>query len=178
MQYRSIDDIYTANDAIREKLKQTVTALSAEQISALPEGEKWTLAQFVEHISIVGEGVAAICSKLLSKAEAAGLAGDGTVNISNEFMQQGSAAANVKLEAPERVQPNAGATVEESFTKLDASRAALESLREKFTQFDGTQAKFPHPFFGDLSAQEWLVLSGGHEARHLKQMRLIIEKLS
>ena len=34
--------------------------------------------------------------------------------------------------------------------------------------------KFPHPFFGELSATEWLVLLGGHEARHTAQIERIL----
>ncbi len=40
MNYQTIDEIYTANDKIREKLKETVSNLTDEQTAFLPEGEK------------------------------------------------------------------------------------------------------------------------------------------
>jgi hypothetical protein len=43
--------------------------------------------------------------------------------------------------------------------------------------FDGDTHKFPHPYFGPLSAVEWLVLLGGHEARHLQQIKNIAGKI-
>jgi len=43
-----------------------------------------------------------------------------------------------------------------------------------FETNDGNQNKFPHPYFGDLSAIEWLVLIGGHEVRHLRQIKGMI----
>jgi hypothetical protein len=177
MQYQSIDDIYAANDSIREKLKQMVSGLGDEQLSALPESEKWTLAQLVEHVALVNEGTTRICAKLLSKAEASGKTGDGRVNISDTFVRKGGEIATIKIDAPDFVQPKTGATIDESLAKLNSNQAVLEDLREKFKQFDGTEAKFPHPFFGDLSAQEWLVLSGAHESRHVKQIRALIEKI-
>ena len=177
MNYTSIDEAYSANQAIREKFKAAVSAFSEDQLNTLPEGEKWTARQIVEHVSMVSEGVIRICEKLLSKAESVGRASNGKFLISNSFVEKGAEIVDVRLEAPERVHPVAGASIEESFAKLDLAREMVETLREKFEKFDGTEAKFPHPYFGDLSAHEWLVLSGAHEARHLRQIRKLVEKI-
>lgn len=178
MKYQSVDDAYNANEAIRSKLKETVSSFTREQLDALPEGEKWTIRQIVEHVSLVNEGVVRVCAKLLSKAESANRLSNGEFVVSNSFVEKGVEVVDVKLEAPEFVHPVHGASIEDSFSKLDASMELAASLREKFQKFDGTEAKFPHPFFGDLSAHEWLVLSGAHEARHLKQIMNIIEKIA
>lgn len=177
MSYQTIDDVYSANAAIREKLKQTIGSLTETQLTARPDGEKWSVTELVEHISIVNEGVTRICAKLLSKAEAAGNLADGSLTVSKDFTEKAEEIAHIKLEAPEMVHPKAAASIEESYSKLDTNHAAVDDLREKFKKFDGTQAKFTHPFFGDLSAQEWLVLSGGHEARHIRQIRKLVEKI-
>ena len=177
MNYTSIDEAYSANQAIRDKFKAAVSAFSEDQINALPEGEKWTIRQIVEHVSMVSEGVIHICGKLLSKAESDNRLSNGKFTVSNSFVEKGVEIVDVKLEAPERVHPVAGATIDESFAKLDAAREMADELRERFEKFDGTQAKFPHPYFGDLSAQEWLVLHGAHEARHLRQIRKLAEKI-
>lgn len=177
MNYTSIDEAYSANQAIRDKFKAAISSLSDDQINSLPEGEKWTIRQIVEHVSMVSEGVVRICGKLLAKAEADKRLSDGRFAVSNSFVEKGVEIVDVKLEAPERVHPVAGATIDESFAKLDATREMVEDLRERFEKFDGTEAKFPHPYFGDLSAQEWLVLCGAHEARHLKQIRKLAEKI-
>ena len=176
MNYRTLDEAYAANDAVRSKLKETVAALSEEQLDALPDGEKWSIKQIVEHVAMVNDGAVRICTRLLSKAEQAGRPSTG-FNVSEEFVEKGNGAAGVKLEAPEVVHPMAGMSLDESVSKLDASSDAMLKLREKFEQFDGTEPKFPHPYFGDLSAQEWFVLSGAHEGRHLAQIRRIIDKL-
>ena len=59
---------------------------------------------------------------------------------------------------------------------MENSRERLNELRPLFEEFDGDTAKFPHPYFGDLSAVEWLVLLGGHEERHLKQIQTNVGK--
>ena len=177
MNYTSITEVYAANDAIRTKFKQTVISVPPDKRDARPEGEKWSVAEIVEHVSMVNEGVVRICAKLLSKAEADGRLSTGSFSMSPEFIRNATRSVDVKLEAPEFVHPSAGASVEESFGKLDVTQAALSDLREKFDKFDGCEPKFPHPYFGNLSAQEWLTLSGGHELRHLRQIERVIEKL-
>ncbi len=143
----TIADIYAGNEKIHEKLKATLESLTEEQASSLPDGEKWTISQIVEHLSIVDEGMSKICSKLLSKAQSDGKISDGTVKISPGFVEKGAEIAVMKLEAPERVHPSAGAS------------------------------KFLHPFLGDISAVEWLTLVGRHKARHLRQIENLLEKI-
>jgi hypothetical protein len=56
MNNQTIGDIYATNDKIREKTKRLVASLTDRQTSDLPEGEKWTIAEIVEHIAIVQDG--------------------------------------------------------------------------------------------------------------------------
>ena len=178
MDYQTIDEIYEGNDKIRTRLKQLVETIPAEKATALPEDEKWTVAQIVEHIAIVDEGALRICSKLLTKAQAAGQTSDGSVVITDNFRQKGSEIAGMKVEAPEFVRPTGSKTIAESITKLDETAQRIEELRELFTSVNGTELKFPHPFFGDISAQEWLALKGGHEMRHIKQIEKVLAKIN
>ena len=177
MEYKTVEDVYSANAAIREKFKVSVASLSESQLSARPEAEGWSIAQIVEHVAIVNEGALRICSRLLGKAEAAGKSNDGSVTVSDEFIAAGSSVAGKKLEAPEIVRPINNVPIIDSIAKLDDLQGRFAEMKEKFITVDGTEAKFPHPYFGDLSAQEWLVLSGAHEVRHLKQIRRVIESI-
>lgn len=174
MEYKTVDEVYAANAAIREKFKNAFAPLTDEQLNARPDGEEWSVAQIVEHVAIVNGGALRICAKLLGKAEAAGKSNDGSVSISNEFLSAGSSAADQKLQAPEMVQPVNNIPISDSVAKLDEQQAQYADLKAKFDTVDGVDAKFPHPYFGDLSAQEWLVLSGAHEIRHLKQIRRVL----
>lgn len=177
MEYKSIEEIYNGNAKIRARLKELLASLSEQQLSTLPEGEKWTVAQIVEHISMVDEGSMRICAKLLKKAQDAGQISDGQVMISEGFLKKGAEIARMKVVAPDVVQPNSGRTISESLGKLDENTEQLEQLRPMFESVDSTALKFPHPFFGDISAQEWLALKGGHEMRHIKQIKKVLAKI-
>ena len=178
MNNQTIADIYAANDKIREQLKNTILDLTDEQTSVLPEGEKWTIAHFVEHIAIVENGMAKISAKLLTQAQAVGKPSDGTAKLSETFAQKAAGVRDMKLEAPERVRPTGKLTIAESLAKMEENRQLLKDLRPLFESVECADFTFPHPAFGELTAHEWLTLIGGHEARHLRQLENVIAKVS
>jgi DinB superfamily len=179
MNYQKISEIYEANDKIRAKLKETVSGLTDEQASFLPEGAKWSAANVVEHISMVETGITRIFGKLLSEAQAkGGNPTGGEAKISEEFLQKLAWGREQKFEAPERVHPSGGLSIAESLAKLDENRQTLEELRPLFESVECSEFKFPHPAFGPLTAHEWLALLGGHETRHIKQIEAIMKQKS
>jgi hypothetical protein len=178
MEYKTFTEIYTANDKIRERLENIVSGLDDRLASVRPEGENWSIAQIVEHISMVDERICKICYKLLSKARESGEAGDGTVVVSPEFLGKFDSIENAKLEAPGPVQPGGEKSIAESLAKLSENRDKLSEIKPLFESLNTINHKFSHPFFGDLSATDWLVLRGGHEARHMNQIERIISKTS
>lgn len=177
MSQQSISDIYEANDKIRTKFKELISGLSDEQLNSLPEGEKWTIAQIVEHVAIVEGGITKICAKLLNKAQENGGTGDGSAKISTEFLQKIAGAGAQKFEAPERVHPTGTLSIAESFAKLDENRQNLENIRSLFESVDETELKFPHPAFGEMTSHEWLLLIGGHEGKHIAQIKRILARV-
>lgn len=178
MKYETIDDIYAGNEKVRLRLKNLIADLPDEKARLLPAGEKWSVEQIVEHIAIVDESTIKICSKLLRKAQEAGQASNGrTATITDNFQQRSTEIAAIKIEAPSFVQPTGEPTIAESLVRLDANAERLNEMKPMFEAVDGTQFKFPHPFFGDISAHEWLALKGGHEMRHLKQIERLLERI-
>ncbi len=176
MNNQTINDIYANNDKIHEQTKQIIADLTDEQTAFLPEEKKWSIAHIIEHIAIVQDGMTKISAKLLTEAQSAGKQADGTARLSENFLQKAAEAKALKLEAPDRVRPTGNQTIEESLKKMDENRQRLEDLRPLFESVECSEAKFPHPFMGDLTAHEWLTLIGGHEARHLRQIENILEK--
>lgn len=176
MNYKNISEIYAANEKIREKLKATVGNLTDEQAKLLAEKGDWTIEQIVEHIAIVQEGMFRISAKLLTAAKAKGATANGEAKISNHFLQKAAEGQNQKFEAPEIVRPTGTQSIAESFVKLDETGTKLEELRPLFESVECSDFKFPHPFFGDLTAHDWLALVGGHEFRHIQQIEEILKK--
>lgn len=177
MNYQNISEIYAANDQIRQRLIKKIGNLTDADAAQLPKGEKWTIAQIVEHLSIVEDGMTKICAKLLAEAQKENKQSDGAARISGDFIKGVTAIANQKLEAPERVRPTGTQTIAESLQKVKENRDRLNDLRPLFETVECSEQKFPHPFLGALTAHEWLIMLGGHEARHVKQIENILEKI-
>ena len=175
MSHQTIAEVYENNDQIREKLKAAINAVTDREANFLPEGEKWTIAALVEHIGIVEGGMSKISHKLLGAAKEAGAAaGDGRIGLSESFSQKAAAARSMKLEAPAQVRPTGSQTIAESLAKMEENRRRLKELQPLFESIDSSAQTFPHPAFGELTAHEWLVLIGGHEARHIAQLNRLI----
>ena len=141
----------------------------------MPEDGKWTVAQLVEHISIVEDGMTRICAKLLNEAVEAGKSADGSVKMSDDFLRKAEGSREQKLEAPDRVHPKSNQTIAESLAKMEESRNRLNKLRPLFESVECSDQKFPHPAFGELTAHEWLALVGGHEMRHIAQIKRVLK---
>ncbi len=177
MRYESIADIYSANAKIRERFEQTVAGVSPDEATALPPDEKWNIQQIVEHVSIVGSGITKICGKLLAAAKESGKPSDGAFSLSSNFGEKAAVVAQTKVEAPDRVHPTGEVSLEESISSLIAAREAFDALRPDMETTDLSGPKFPHPFFGDLCAGEWLVMAGLHEHRHTGQIEKLLAKI-
>ncbi len=175
MRYETIADIYSAKEQARDSLTSTVTNISEQEAVTLPDDEKWTIQQIVEHISIVDTGISRICANLLEGAKAAGKPSGGAVAVSADFFKM--AAAKGKMEAPDRVKPSGNMSIAEALERLDANRPAFEALRSDLESFDVSEPKFPHPYFGDMTAVEWLIVASGHEARHTAQIERLLAKI-
>ncbi|MBK8302889.1 MAG: DinB family protein [Chloracidobacterium sp.] len=154
MRYESIADIYSANEKFRGEFINTVTAISPDEATALPDGEKWSIQQIVEHVSIVNAGVAGLCARMLEKAKADGKTSDGSFALSESFGAQAAGIAQNKLEAPDRVHPTGEVSIAESLERFAANVATLDAIKDELAQFDLSEHKFPHPYFGPLNSGE------------------------
>jgi hypothetical protein len=171
---RTIADVFAANDSIRERLISTVSTLETGAATLRPDEASWSVGEIVEHIAAVDEGICKICAKLLKEARDGGFTGDGTIGISDAIKEQFRQAPDLKLEAPERVRPTGSVSIADSLRRLAENSERLIEMRPLFETVGTSAPTFPHPYFGDMSAGEWLILRGGHESRHTDQIVRIL----
>lgn len=174
MRFQTIADIFESNDRVRRKLRDLVEGLSEERGSEPQSDGGWSIAQVVEHLSLAEQGMTRICGKLLKKAAEAGELFDGNVRFSENFLKRIETLAEAKLEAPEPVRPVGGIPINTSLAVMVTTEAKRQELRPMFEKYDGNGRTFPHPYFGELTAVEWLALIGGHEYHHIKQIRRLL----
>jgi hypothetical protein len=177
MDFSSVPEIYEHIDRTRARLLSAVEGLSEGQQGYTPAPDRWSIAELVEHLSIVEGNVAGLLGKLVGKAEESG-AGEAAaeefdpVSI-EEFVER---TRNLKLEAPERIRPT-GLPLADSLARLRDSRATLHDLRPSIERADGRALRFPHPAWGPLDLYQWLLFIGAHEDRHLAQIEALKETM-
>lgn len=176
MKYETIDQIIEMNARLGEKLEAFVQDLAPESLSRKPEDGSWSAAQVLEHLALVEDGMARICAKLLRKAEADGAASCG-IGVSENFMNGGAKLADIKVKAPEMVEPSGAMPIEDALLKMRNAHETFVGLKSKFEEFNASSHTFPHPYLGELTAVEWLVLAGEHKRRHTRQIKNILSAI-
>ena len=175
MIYNTVGDIFAANDEIRRRIVTRVETLDERQRSFRSAEGAWSVAEIVEHLSIIEGNMVRLVSKLLGKIESAATDTSTSPRPMQPFSLDDYAAqvSTVKLEAPEAIRPT-GAPLADSLARLSETRAALNDLRPRVETCDGTRAHYPHPFFGQLDLYQWLAFIGMHEQRHLGQIECLL----
>jgi hypothetical protein len=100
MEFKSVEEIYSALDKTRNKVVDTVSALSEEQINFRPSTEKWSAALIVEHLAKTEANLVRVVGKLLGKAEAENVPSDGKINPPISLTEMADRARNERFQAP------------------------------------------------------------------------------
>jgi hypothetical protein len=174
MRFESIAEILDQNDRIHQRFEATLNGLGEDKMELRSDDGGWNVREIVEHVSIVEASCLKIASKLLTKARESGASATPSVELSESFLQGTAASVDARLEAPEFVHPTGDVSIAESLERMTATGRAFHEMETEFAGYGCSDLRFPHPYFGPMSAVEWLVLVGGHKARHLRQITRLI----
>ena len=173
MTFGSVEEILDMAGRMRDRLHRHVVGLSEAQESYRAASGEWTIAEIVEHLANVQEGMGKVTSKLLNEAESAGAhaSSDGKIGpVSALFVTE---RVDEKFQAPEHVRPHGGVKVTDSLARLNAHYERLMGMRPRIEAADIGAVTFPHPAFGTLTGYQWLALMGIHQGRHIAQIERI-----
>ena len=166
-------------DANRAVLHAAVDAVPPALREKKPAPDRWSVAETLEHLSRVEEGITRLLALRLSEAGAAGL----LQPERDESPVAGSIDHALitdrrrRVTAGERVLPRGEMDAETALSALANSRA---KLRDLLVANDGLAlgvVSHPHPFLGPIDGYQWFVFIGSHEARHADQIREIPAQL-
>lgn len=176
--YQSIADIYAANETVRRQLTERVETLTTAQQTLRPTEDSWSVAEIMEHLSIIEQNMVRLIGMLLNKAESASTDASAGARPFKPFTLDHfvETIRDKKLTAPEQVRPNGQVALADALANLQSTRATIESFRPRFeAAADLETASYPHPAFGELNAAQWLAFIGHHEARHLRQIERLLD---
>src|SRR5215470_7544030 len=172
MAYHSIAEIFAANEAAQARFAASVANLSEAQAGFRPTDDRWTIAEIVEHVSIVNDGFLRITHKLLKEAESAPRPPKTDLNLGHTSLDE-KGQQREPLQAPERVHPKGGVSIEDSLAKMRVALAGFADIQPRLEAVDLSEQVFRHPFLGPINAYQWVVLLGEHEDRHRGQIEKV-----
>lgn len=183
MTYNSVAEIYDSLETARARLRAALDGLSADDENLRGAPERWTIAEIVEHLSIVEGQIGRLMSKIMDKVEAAGVtpaSADSSAERRTPLVDMNAHAERMaqRFEAPESARPKGGVPVSDSLARLDASSEAIRALRPRVEALDLSATSFPHPALGPLDLYQWLAVLGLHEERHRRQIEALRDSIS
>ena len=137
-------------DTQHERLRAAVDSIPRPRRDVKPSPDRWSVAEVLEHLSIVETRIERVFSKRLAEARVAGL---GPERASSPVV--GTIDMDRLLDRTRRITATEAAL---PTGKLDADGLALSDVSH------------PHPVLGPINLYQWIAFVGGHEARHAAQV--------
>jgi hypothetical protein len=160
-------------DSSRAELRALVASLPAETLTA-PAGEnEWSVAAILEHLSMVEDGAGRLFTNISREVEATGARETDTSSVLGLNDRFQIATSPIKVVAPERIQPKAGLSVEESMARLETARKRLKEAMTRASGLALGNSSMPHPLFGPINGYQWVLATAQHERRHTRQIRRV-----
>jgi hypothetical protein len=166
-------------DAQREALRAAVDLVPPERRERSPAPGRWSVAEILEHLSLVEGSITRLFAVRLAEARERGLSEETeTTPVLSTFDLAKLLDRSYQVPASEAAQPPGKLDATAAWAALEAARQAF---RETILSGDGLALgevvhPRPHPVFGVLNLYQWVAFAGGHEARHAAQIREIAEE--
>lgn len=173
-----IQEILHHLDSTRERLRAVVDAVPPELRELPPGPRRWSVAEVVEHLSLVERRVAELLAQYLAAARTGGglPAERGTGSVLDTLDLDLLLDRERPLVAAQSALPR-GIGWAAAWEALEQARS---ELRETLVGADGMalgEVVHPHPVAGPLDLYQWAAFAGVHEARHTAQLAEIAASL-
>ncbi len=174
-----ISEVLAHLDSTRAELASAVAAVPANLQSQKPGPDRWSVAEVIEHLTLVEGRVGQVIMKNIAEARANGLGNETSDDaIVPTVDVAGLLDRSTPRPASDASQPKEGLDAATALDKLNQQR---QVLRDAITAADGlalSTVQADHPRLGMLNMYQWIVFLGAHEGRHVGQIRDNVNALS
>ena len=163
----------------RKELLQSFAGVPADRLGRRPSAGGWSVAEILEHLTMVESGIARLITKRAGRAREAGLGEEqSTESVLFSFDQQSATLeATEVMQSPVTVQPRANVDISDALEGLESSREALRAAAVTANGLSLGEIKHTHPILGELDLYQWLIFVGQHEGRHRKQIERTLNSI-
>jgi len=161
------------------RLRRAVEDVPRAQREVKPSPERWSVAEVVEHLSIVETRIGHVFMVKLTEARAAGLGKErdaspvvGTIDMDRLLDR------TRRITAAEAALPTGKLDCEAAWAAHERAREAICSSVRSADGLALGEVMHPHPVLGTINLYQWIAFVGGHEARHTAQIIELRDVLS
>jgi len=169
-----IKEVLEYLDTTRSDLGKAVADVPATRREERPASDGWSVAEVLQHLSVIESRVVPMIAGKIAAAKDAGLGPEiETSPVLDSIDRARITDRSRRVTAPDMVQPRSAGDAASIWSNLQQSRA---SLREAILAGDGlalTEVTQQHPVLGLINLYQWVIFVGSHEARHTAQVREI-----
>jgi hypothetical protein len=173
------EEVLNYLDARRKELRAAIDSVPAQARNTPPSDKQWSVAQVLDHLTIIDKRIAAGVGKWIADAKGTGLGQETeTTSVAGTIPNEKIVDRSRKVEAPEEIRPRTDVDAETAWAELEQARA---KLRAAFLTGDGLalgEVVQPHPVLGPINIYQWMLFCASHEARHTLQIREIAGQLN
>lgn len=157
------------NEKIRKTILNAVDGLSDAKLNQKPAESEWSPMEILEHLNLIETYIAHNLSHALASEHS---------EKARKKPIQLTVSRLVKVDAPRQTSPSGEfIPLEEMKARLEKSRLLLDSIYEGTPLEILENRSMKHPVFGKVPLVQWFPFIGLHEKRHLKQLKIAIEKI-
>ena len=167
-------------DVHRREFLDSVASVPAKSRELRPGEARWSVAEVMEHVSLIEGRVAGLLAMRVAEARANGVGAD--PETSSVVASYANPAAVVdrttRIVAPKPVVPTGTLDTTASTQALEKSRAALVSALHNANGVSLENLMQTHPVLGPLNLYHWIVAIALHDDRHAAQIREVGDSLA
>jgi DinB family protein len=163
----------------RRGLHEAVAAVPASLRERRPAPDRWSVAEVVEHVSLVEHRVATLLTRKVLAARANGAGPDPETSsvVATYADPHAVVDRSRKFSAPALVHPTGAVDTTAGTEALVQAHAAMVSSLQNANGVDLTPLSATHPALGLLNMYHWVVALALHDDRHAAQIREIGQSL-
>jgi hypothetical protein len=159
-------------DTQHARLRRAFESVPRERRERKPSPDRWSVAEVIEHLSIVEARIGRVFTTKLTEARATGAVVPerdqspvvGTIDMDRVLDR------SRRITAAEAALPSGKLDADAAWSVLETART---TLRDSVVSADGLalgEIVHPHPVLGPINLYQWIAFVGGHEARHAAQV--------
>lgn len=156
----------------RDNLLRATRNLSPTQLGHKPAADRWSVAECLEHITMVENLVLGNINNALKEA-----AGSPKPDMTDDTLVKTVTDRSLRATAPERIVPTGRTPHDQLIGEFEAARKRVSEFVAS-TNIPLRQYAFPHPRFGQVDCYQWILLVAGHGDRHRQQIDEVIADAS